>query len=76
MAQLLGVSKYEVAKWPSEIHRYLKQVQEEIAGEDARKGKHNMINTGDQKDLSGEGNSPPSPPTQGNPAGANVMGGR
>jgi hypothetical protein len=47
LAHLLGVSKYVIAGWPSTVSKYLKMVQEETAGDDAKKGKrHNMINTG------------------------------
>lgn len=47
LAHLLGISKYQIAGWPSKVRKYLKMVQDEMAGEDARKGKrHNMINTG------------------------------
>jgi hypothetical protein len=50
LAHLLGVSKFVIAGWSSKIRKYLKIVQEEIAGEDAKKNKkHNMINTGDQE---------------------------
>ena len=49
LAHLLGVSKYVIAGWPMRVRKYLKVVQEEMEGEDAKKKKrHNMINTGDQ----------------------------
>jgi hypothetical protein len=39
-----------IAGWSSKVRKYLKMVQEEMAGEDAKKHKkHNMINTGDQE---------------------------
>jgi hypothetical protein len=50
LAHLLGVSKFMIAGWSSKVRKYLKMVQEEMAGEDAKKHKkHNMINTGDQE---------------------------
>jgi hypothetical protein len=80
LSHLLGVSKFVIAGWSQQINKYLKMVQEEIAGDDAKKGKrHNMITTGDNAHMPSftpASNQPTSPPTQGGPAGNNVMGGR
>lgn len=76
LAHLLGVSKYVIASWPSKVNKYLKMVQDEMAGEDAKKGKrHNMINTGmgdnafnSQSALKSNPNQPSTMPAQSNTA--------
>lgn len=85
LAHLLGVSKYVIAGWSSKVHKYLKVVQEDMQGDDARKrNRHNMINTGDDKKDNGAANqamgnaSNPNQPTnepasQGDMAGPNVF---
>jgi hypothetical protein len=77
LSHLLGVSKYQIAGWPSKVRKYLKIVHEEMAGEEANKGKrHNMINTGMGDNASAQFSSkgPEAVAPQGDMAGPNVFG--